>query len=160
MGAPGSGKSTVGPLVAERLGLPFADVDAVIEARAGRPITDIFVEDGEPAFRALEEQVTAELLAAPVVLALGGGAVLSARTRAALRRSPGDLAEGRTVGGGPADRPERGPAAVARQRPGPAAQAAERPAAAVREACATESVETDGLTPEAVVDLIMSGARV
>ncbi len=72
MGAPGSGKSTIGPRLAEQLALPFVDTDAVIEQREGRPITQIFVEDGEPAFRALEEQVTAELLAEPIVLALGG----------------------------------------------------------------------------------------
>ena len=85
VGAPGSGKSTTGALLAERLGVPFTDVDAVIEERTGRSIAAIFADDGEPAFRALEEQVTAELLERPGVLALGGGAVLSATTRAALR---------------------------------------------------------------------------
>jgi shikimate kinase len=85
VGAPGSGKSTVGPLLAERLGLPFADVDAVIERRTGRSVAEIFADDGEPAFRHLEEQVTAELLTERGVLSLGGGAVLSATTRQALR---------------------------------------------------------------------------
>jgi shikimate kinase len=85
VGAPGSGKSTVGGLLAERLGVPFVDVDAVIEQRTGRSIAAIFADDGEPAFRALEEQVTAELLGGPGVLSLGGGAVLSPTTRAALR---------------------------------------------------------------------------
>ena len=66
-------------------GSTFTDVDAVIVDRAGKPIAEIFADDGEAAFRALEEQVTAELLDRPGVLALGGGAVLSARTRAALR---------------------------------------------------------------------------
>ena len=84
VGAPGSGKSTVGPLLAERLGLPFTDVDAVIEDRSGRSISEIFADDGEPAFRALEEQTTAELLGAPGVLSLGGGAVLSPSTRQSL----------------------------------------------------------------------------
>ncbi|MFL6064753.1 MAG: shikimate kinase [Friedmanniella sp.] len=84
VGAPGSGKSTVGPLLAERLGLPFTDVDAVIEARTGRSIAEIFADDGEPAFRAVEEQTTAELLGEEGVLSLGGGAVLSATTRRAL----------------------------------------------------------------------------
>jgi shikimate kinase len=85
VGAPGSGKSTVGALLAERLGVPFVDVDAVIEQRTGRSIAAIFADDGEPAFRALEEQVTAELLDTPGVLSLGGGAVLSPTTRAAMR---------------------------------------------------------------------------
>ena len=85
VGAPGSGKSTVGALLAERLGVPFADVDAEIEQRTGRSIAEIFADDGEPAFRALEEQVTAELLGTTGVLSLGGGAVLSSSTRAALR---------------------------------------------------------------------------
>jgi shikimate kinase len=85
VGAPGSGKSTVGALLAERLGMPFRDADAVIVERAGKSIAEIFTDDGEAAFRAMEEQITAELLALPGVLALGGGAVLSAATRAALR---------------------------------------------------------------------------
>ena len=85
VGAPGSGKSTVGALLAERLGVPFRDVDAVIVERTGKSITEIFTDDGEAAFRALEEQLTAELLPLPGVLSLGGGAVLSASTRAALR---------------------------------------------------------------------------
>jgi shikimate kinase len=85
VGAPGSGKSTVGALLAERLGVPFIDVDAVIEAEAGKPIADIFAEDGEPAFRAVEEATTRRLLSKPGVLSLGGGAILSATTRDALR---------------------------------------------------------------------------
>ena len=85
VGAPGSGKSTVGALLAERLGLPFTDVDAVIEQRSGRSIAEIFADDGEPAFRALEESTTAELLGDAGVVSLGGGAVLSDATRAALQ---------------------------------------------------------------------------
>jgi shikimate kinase/3-dehydroquinate synthase len=85
VGAPGSGKSTVGALLAERLGTMFTDVDAVIEAEAGRSIAEIFAEDGEPAFRAVEEATTRRLLATPGVLSLGGGAVLSPATRVALR---------------------------------------------------------------------------
>jgi shikimate kinase len=85
VGAPGSGKSTVGALLAERLGVPFVDVDTVVEAEAGKPIGEIFAEDGEPAFRAVEEATTQRLLAEPGVLSLGGGAILSATTREALR---------------------------------------------------------------------------
>jgi shikimate kinase len=85
VGAPGSGKSTVGKLLAAELGREFVDVDAVVEERAGKPISEIFVSDGEPAFRALEESVTIDLLDRPeVVVSVGGGAVLSAATRRAL----------------------------------------------------------------------------
>jgi shikimate kinase len=85
VGAPGSGKSTVGARLAERLGVPFTDVDAEIESRVGKSVPEIFADDGEPAFRALEEAATADLLGRPGVLSLGGGAVLSAATRNALR---------------------------------------------------------------------------
>jgi shikimate kinase len=75
VGFMGAGKTTVGHLLSERLGLPFVDSDAVIEQRSGRAIREIFAEDGEPAFRALEHLVIADLLDGPeVVLALGGGA--------------------------------------------------------------------------------------
>ena len=84
IGVSGSGKSTTGALLAERLGVEFIDVDAVIEQRTGKSIAEIFVEDGEPAFRELEEATTAELLSRPGVVSLGGGAVLSERTRKAL----------------------------------------------------------------------------
>jgi shikimate kinase len=85
VGAPGSGKSTVGALLAERLGVEFTDVDIVIEERAGKPIAEIFADEGERAFREIEEETTAELLGRQGVVALGGGAVLSAATRQALR---------------------------------------------------------------------------
>ena len=84
IGAPGSGKTTVGAMLAERLGVTFNDADAIIVERAGKSIAEIFTDDGEADFRALEEQVTAELLELPGVLSLGGGAVLSSTTRAAL----------------------------------------------------------------------------
>ena len=75
VGPPGSGKSTVGAALAELLGLPLHDTDAAIEAAAGRTISDIFIEDGEPAFRALERAEVARALAQDAgVLALGGGA--------------------------------------------------------------------------------------
>jgi shikimate kinase len=86
VGAPGSGKSTVGELVAAALGVPFRDTDADVVARAGKPIADVFVEDGEPVFRDMERQAVATALVEwPGVLALGGGAVLDERTRRALR---------------------------------------------------------------------------
>ncbi|MGM1059999.1 shikimate kinase [Saccharothrix sp. Mg75] len=82
LGPPGAGKTTVGPLLAERLGVAFRDTDDDVVATAGKPISDIFTTDGEPAFRALEERAVADGLADhDGVLALGGGAVLSAATR-------------------------------------------------------------------------------
>ncbi len=81
----GTGKTSVGRLVAERLDRPFLDLDDVIAARAGKPIPRIFAEDGERAFRALEAAVCAELAApAGLVVAAGGGAVVNPANRAAL----------------------------------------------------------------------------
>ena len=54
IGPPGAGKSSVGPLVAERLGVEFRDTDADVGAAAGKPVSDIFIENGEDAFRELE----------------------------------------------------------------------------------------------------------
>ena len=86
VGPPGAGKTTVSEMLAARLDLPFRDVDADIVALAGKPISDIFTDDGEPVFRALEEEAVAKALVEHEgVLALGGGAVLSATTRDRLR---------------------------------------------------------------------------
>lgn len=85
VGPPGAGKSTVGRLVAARLGVGLLDSDQVVQATAGRTVAEIFLHDGETAFRAMEEQAVGQALRThPGVLSLGGGAVLSARTRTAL----------------------------------------------------------------------------
>jgi hypothetical protein len=86
----GAGKSTVGAAVAEAAGVPFVDVDAEIEARAEMAIPEIFAKKGELWFRRTEERVVRELLASEPegVLALGGGAVESAKTRDLLGRHP------------------------------------------------------------------------
>ena len=86
VGAPGSGKSTVGRRVAERLNVPFLDTDQAIEARAGMSVADIFINQGEPEFRALEESVVAEAIATSTgIVSLGGGALLSDATRNLVR---------------------------------------------------------------------------
>ncbi|MDQ0747130.1 shikimate kinase [Streptomyces africanus] len=85
VGPMGVGKSTVGQLLAGRLGAGYRDTDDDIVAAQGRTIAEIFVEEGEPAFRAIEKQAVREALAGhDGVLALGGGAVLDPDTRALL----------------------------------------------------------------------------
>lgn len=89
VGPMGVGKSTVGELLAERLGVTCRDTDADIVEAEGRPISDIFVEDGEEHFRALEARAVRTALAEhPGVLALGGGAVLDQDTRGLLAGLP------------------------------------------------------------------------
>lgn len=79
----GTGKTTVGRLVAEQLGWQFVDTDAIIAARAGRTIAQIFEQDGETAFRQLEAVVCPETAAIPHrVIAVGGGALLNPTIRA------------------------------------------------------------------------------
>jgi shikimate kinase len=88
----GSGKSTVGPLIAARLGWSFLDVDDVIEAEAGTTIAEIFARHGEAAFRKQEHETIARLAAGDsLVLALGGGAIEHEATRALLLTTPGTL---------------------------------------------------------------------
>jgi shikimate kinase len=86
VGPPGAGKTTIGGRLAAALGLAFRDTDADIVATAGKPISDIFIDDGEEAFRALERAAVANALSTfDGVLALGGGAVLAESTRSLLR---------------------------------------------------------------------------
>lgn len=89
IGPPGSGKSTVGRLLAERLGVPFRDTDHDVEAAAGKPIGEIFIDDGEARFRELERSAVRDALVEhDGVLALGGGAILDAGTQADLAGLP------------------------------------------------------------------------
>lgn len=120
VGLPGSGKTSVGPVVAEQLGAAFVDIDGVIMRREGRPVTVIFAEQGEAAFRDLERRaVQATLEHEPSVIAPGGGwaaqpgAIESARDAAFivyLRTRPqtaSDRAPGNRptlMGGDPGDR--------------------------------------------------------
>ena len=89
VGPPGAGKSTVGRVLAERLGVGFRDTDADVETVAGESVADLFVQHGEDHFRALERAAVATALAEHEgVLALGGGAVLDADTRRSLVGRP------------------------------------------------------------------------
>jgi shikimate kinase/3-dehydroquinate synthase len=88
IGMPGAGKTSVGRRLSQRLGLPFRDADAEIEAAAGQPVTEIFARYGEPHFREGERRVIARLLdGPPIVLATGGGAFNDPETRAAVKAS-------------------------------------------------------------------------
>ena len=86
VGPPGAGKTTVGRRLASRLHTTFRDTDADIVATAGKPIAEIFIDDGEEHFRALERDAVATALQEhDGVLSLGGGAVLSEQTRELLK---------------------------------------------------------------------------
>ena len=152
VGFMGAGKTTVGHLLAEKLGLPFVDADLVIEQRTGRSVREIFEADGEPAFRGIEHQVTADLLAGQdAVLALGGGGVEHSATQQALRASQVIYLQ---VGY------EESMLRVAHDeyRPllrAPDLQAIFRRRLASYEAVATQIVATDGRRPEAIcLDLL------
>jgi len=88
IGAPGSGKSTVGPLLASRWAVPAVDTDAEIEGLAGMPVSEIFTVNGESEFRVLEEQVCLAAFADDAVVSVGGGAVMNQRIQAALGDIP------------------------------------------------------------------------
>jgi len=158
VGPPGSGKTSSGRLLAEALGVPFRDTDAEIEQATGKPIPEIFIDHGEPHFRALEQAAVAEALAGDGVLALGGGAVLAEPTRAALAghtvvflsvELPDAI---KRVGLGPG-RPllTVNPRATLRHQ-----LAQRRP---IYQQVATFTVVTDGHTPEEVADEVLAALR-
>ena len=82
IGPPGAGKTTVGPLLADLLGTRFLDTDTLVERVAGKPVSDIFITDGEATFRELERgAVRHGVTSHPGILALGGGAVMDPQTQ-------------------------------------------------------------------------------
>lgn len=154
VGPMGAGKTTVGTTLATRWGVAFRDTDADVEERAGKSVQDIFVDDGEPVFRAMErEAVTAALGEHDGVLALGGGAVLDERTRsmladhrvAFLRVGLADAVKRVGLGAGR-------PLLLGNVRARVKALLEER--TPIYESVATVSVDTDGRTPEEVADAI------
>lgn len=159
VGPPGAGKTTVGRVLADRLGLTYRDTDADIEATAGKPIPDIFIDEGEPHFRDLERTaVRAALAAHDGVLSLGGGAVLDDANRALLAGLPVVFLEVglhdavRRVG---LDAPRPLLAVNPRQR--------WRELMDIRRPLYTEIaravVTTDGLTPEDVAEAVLDALR-
>ena len=86
IGPMGSGKTTIGSLLAEKLGLAFRDTDHLIEEQEEKPVSQIFLDQGEDVFRAIEKKVLRdELLTDGTVLSLGGGAPISIDAQSALR---------------------------------------------------------------------------
>ena len=154
----GAGKSTVGRIVAARLGRVHIDTDEEVERIAGSSVSAIFSAHGEAWFRAEESRVVASVLAGavPAVISVGGGAVLDPVTRLALRARPETLA--RRVGG-TGDRPLLAAEAGGPAAEGPTAvlarlEAERRP---MYEEVASTVIDVDGLTPEAVVDWVVAG---
>jgi shikimate kinase len=159
----GAGKSTVGALLAQRLGWEFLDADAAVEARAGKTVAAIFAQEGEAAFRALEaEAIRDHAQRERLVLALGGGALETESTRKFLA---GLNKAGVVFLDAPLD------VLVARCLAQP--QAAERPVLADREGLrrrfearlphyrgAHLSISTDGLSPAQVVDEILEALEI
>jgi shikimate kinase len=154
VGVMGAGKTTVGELLAAELGKGFRDTDVDIEAAAGKPISEIFIDEGEAHFRTLERAAVAAALASfDGVLALGGGAILAEETRALLAGhavvylSVGLTDAVKRVGLG-AGRPllAVNPRATLKHL-----MDQRRP---LYEEVATIAVSTDGRTPEEIVDEI------
>jgi shikimate kinase len=153
VGFMGAGKTTVGQLLADRLGVPFLDSDLMIEARTGRAVREIFATEGEPVFREMERTVIAGLVTGPdAVLSLGGGAAEHPATRQVLAGVPivylrVEYKEALARVGGDAGRPMLA-------RPGLPDLYARR--LAVYESVASLTVATDGLRPEDVVAEILA----
>jgi len=155
----GSGKTTVGKVLADFLGCPFMDLDDLVVKKAGKSIPDIFAQDGEPAFRELEarllRQTVAKYAESTAVLALGGGAVLAPASAALLHektvciylRASLDTLMARLAG-------------ETAGRPLADASLADRLASRepIYEKTAHVIIDTDGLSPDEVADEIIISA--
>jgi len=161
IGLRATGKTTIGRLLAEHLGVPFHDADVVLETRAGRSIRDIFAENGEVHFRELEAEVLCDLSGSgPAVIATGGGVVLREANREQMRatgkvvwltadvdtmrvRMQTDLTTA-------ARRPDLGGGGVAE------IEELLRGRAPLYQACANLTIDTTGRSPDAVVKAILA----
>jgi shikimate kinase len=154
VGPMGAGKTTVGRLLAERWGVAFRDTDDDVEQTAGRSVSDIFVDSGEEHFRDLERAAVARALADhPGVLALGGGAVMAEETRRAVTGQPVVfLRVGLTDAAARVGLGASRPLLLGNVRGTMKALLDER--TPVYESLAVASVDTDGLTPDEVADLV------
>lgn len=159
IGPPGSGKTTVGGVLAGRLSVPLHDTDQAVEAAAGRSISDLFVQDGEAAFRDLERaEVLRALREETGVVALGGGAVMQEPVAGALRADGHrvvfldvSIADASRRVGFDASRPLL---VVNPRASWNRLMVARRP---TYESLATMQVHTGGRTPEEIVDEIVAG---
>ncbi len=161
IGYRGTGKTTVARLVARRLGRESIDADAEIERRAGKLIAAVFAEDGEPAFRAIESAVIADLARTGLVVSTGGGAILSEANRAAMQAA-GPIVW-LTASVDTIAKRIAADAATARLRPNLTAVGGRAEIEAVLayrtpiyKACATFVVDTEGKDPAAVADEIVA----
>ncbi len=155
----GSGKTTVGKVLADFLGCPFMDLDDLVVKKAGKSIPDIFAQDGEPAFRELEAQILRKTVAkyaeSTAVLALGGGAVLAPASAALLHEKTVCIYLRATL-----DTLLERLAGETAGRPLADASLADRLASRepIYEETAHVIVDTDGLSPDEVADEIIISA--
>ena len=158
IGAPGSGKSTVGVALAAHLQWPFVDTDALIEMKESKKITDLFVENGEGYFRAVEFETLQEvLMEESAVISLGGGAPISERAQEALLSSESiivfldvSLATAAPRVGFNRDRP------LLLGNPRAQWQSLSEQRRPIYEKLATQSIKVDDMTVDKIVSIIES----